>query len=144
VLAKPLGSVRAAVIVLLGSIADPVTRATGSVLSSRAAFGIGSGTGMAVGGWDDEIGMEVSVAVRVGVGLVVVSVLGGARLVVVIWVAGGAGGLGAVRGWAAGGRAATREEMSHKAKAIWGRRMGAVIVGLLKEEERLGRERIKS
>jgi hypothetical protein len=88
--------------------------------------------------------MEVSVAVWVGVSLVGVFVLGGVRLVVVIWVAGGAGGLGAVRGWAAGGRAATREEMSHKATATWKRRMDAVIVGLLKEEERLGRERMKS
>lgn len=78
-----------------------------------------------------------------GVALLV-PVLVGMRLVMIIRVAGGAGGLGVVRAWMAGGRAATREEKSDRATATWERRMGAFIVGLLEEEKRLGRERMKS
>ena len=96
----PLGKENA-VIVLLGSmdvdVDGEVTGVSGPERSSSTPFG----------GW--EKGREKSVAVRVGVAaLVSAPVLVGTRPVI-IRVAGGAGGLGVVRTWTAGGRAVTRE-----------------------------------
>jgi len=88
---------------------------------------MGAAIGMASGGWEE--GMGEAVAVRVGVALLgPASVLVGMGLVMVIRVAGGAGRLGVVRAWMAGGRAATREEKKDRATATWERRMGAFIV----------------
>lgn len=109
------------------NVGGDVTGAAGSERSSRSAFGMGAAIGTASGGW--EKGNGRSVAVRVGVALLgPASVLVGMGLVMVIWVAGGAGGLGVVRAWTAGGRAATREEKRDRATVTWERRMGAFIV----------------
>jgi hypothetical protein len=107
-------------------VGGDVTGAAGSERSSRGAFGMGAAIGMASGSWEKGTGR--SVAVRVGVALLgPASVLVGMGLVMVIWVAGGAGGLGVVRAWTAGGRAATREEKRDRATATWERRMGFIV-----------------
>jgi len=125
----PLGNAKDVIVLSRPGSVD-VAGVAASERSSRTAFGTGTAAGMISGGW--EKGIEMSVAVRVGVALRVSAPA--LTLGIIIRVAGGAEELEVVRAWTAGGRAATGEEKKYRTTATWEMRIVDFIVGLLEEE----------